>query len=129
MMRTSRRRRNYEDVIRHLEARPYRNRCSCGDMAHDRECRIEGTYHLEARALYVGTICDACALTHYSNVVTGVGDWSMTEDSQGFRVRVENHMTGEIIADFYGPTRNISARALLWEQCRRDWSKPRKLWD
>lgn len=85
-------------------------------MAHDRECRIEGTYYLEARALYVGTICDACALTHYSNVVTGVGDWSMTEDSQGFRVRVENHTTGEVIADFYGPTRITSARALLWEQ-------------
>lgn len=117
---------------RHLEARPYRNRCSCeNSMAHDRECRIEGTFHLEARARE-GMICDACALTHYSSAVIGVGDWSMTEDSQGFRARVENHMTGEIIADFYGPTRRISARALLWEQCRRDWSEPRdmgELWD
>ena len=100
-----------------------KHRCNCEDTAHPSgECRIN-SHHLEARALYVGTICDACALTHYSNVVTGVGDWSMTEDSQGFRVRVENHMTGEIIADFYGPTRHISARALLWEQCRRDWSE------
>ena len=52
MTSTSRRRR--------LEARPYRNRCSCeNNMAHrDRECRIEGTFHLEARARG-GMICDA----------------------------------------------------------------------
>lgn len=79
----------------------------------------EDDFSLQARALFVGTVCDGCAVACMREYVTAMRGWELT-DSNECVTTISNPDTGEIVAKFYGKNRNHIARNLLL-RCRR-WS-------
>ena len=67
------------------------------------------TFGLEAKAHFVGTVCDACANSCVRDYITHMLGMQMVEITNAVRVECN----GEILAMFYGPYRWEHARHML----------------
>lgn len=71
----------------------------------------EDDFSLQARSLFVGTVCDECATACMREYVIAMRGWEFAENDEC--IAIVNSGTGEIVARFYGEDKYRLARTLL----------------
>ena len=85
-------------------------KCSC-ENDYCKCSTQKQTFILEAKAHFIGTVCDACANSCVRDCITHMLGMQMTEVAN--TVRVNRAVDGEVLAIFYGPYRWEHARHML----------------
>lgn len=73
----------------------------------------EDDFSLQARSLFVGTVCDECATACMREYVIAMRGWEFAENERKSWISIVNSGTGEIVARFYGEDKYRLARTLL----------------